>query len=217
MPSPTPELSPLPRDSRARKLWLQHAAGFILFEDVRRYAASRVDAALDEDAKRAVLASIDEAVYGLMMVADGVSGRLANPTHSVELKLSVVVREGEKVVEELNLADGDGMCMGFHGWVDDDFGAVPVVRPRKAKKASAAMPAWMKPRRPSAALAEVIGKAPVARTEAVSKLWKYFERKRLVRGDRVLLDAKLKPLYGKGESIHLTDVPKVLARHLRAR
>lgn len=41
------ELAPPPADSRARELWLQHAAAFILFEDVRLYALARVDPNLD--------------------------------------------------------------------------------------------------------------------------------------------------------------------------
>ena len=27
-----------PNETRARELWLQHAAGFILFQDMRKYA-----------------------------------------------------------------------------------------------------------------------------------------------------------------------------------
>ena len=34
-----------PTEPRARELWLQHAAGFIIFEDVRRYAMERIDPA----------------------------------------------------------------------------------------------------------------------------------------------------------------------------
>ncbi len=31
-------LGPLPADERRRELWIQHAAGFILFQDVRGWA-----------------------------------------------------------------------------------------------------------------------------------------------------------------------------------
>ena len=37
------ELIDPPTESRARELWLQHAAGFIVFEDARRYAMERID------------------------------------------------------------------------------------------------------------------------------------------------------------------------------
>jgi hypothetical protein len=32
-----------------------------------------------------------------------------------------------QLVESLDLRDGDGMCMGYHGWIDGDFGSDPVV------------------------------------------------------------------------------------------
>jgi hypothetical protein len=40
------ELADPPTDERGRALWLEHAAGFILFEDVRRYAMEKLDASL---------------------------------------------------------------------------------------------------------------------------------------------------------------------------
>ena len=35
-----------------------------------------------------------------------------------------------KVVAELELSDGDGMCMGYHGWLEGDFGEDPVAAPK---------------------------------------------------------------------------------------
>lgn len=40
------ELLDPPPEPRARELWLQHAAGLIVFEDVRRYAIDQIDPAL---------------------------------------------------------------------------------------------------------------------------------------------------------------------------
>ena len=41
------------------------------------------------------------------------------------------VRQGESdddtVISEVDLANGDGMCAGYHGWIDSDFGSSPVV------------------------------------------------------------------------------------------
>lgn len=39
-------LAPVPPERRERDLWLQHAAGFVLFEDVRNYARDEVSADL---------------------------------------------------------------------------------------------------------------------------------------------------------------------------
>ena len=64
-----------PTSQRERALWLQNVAGFILFEDVRGYAIEGIDPGLDESGRSAALKAIDDALYGLMMVIDGVNRR----------------------------------------------------------------------------------------------------------------------------------------------
>ena len=120
-------LGPLPTPDRHRELWLQHAAAFILFEDMRGYAINQLDPSLDEAAKKAALKAIDDTVYGLMMILDGVSGGLANAEHSVRLqtKVSLESTSGD-LITSIDLFHGDGMCMGFHLWRQDDFGEDPV-------------------------------------------------------------------------------------------
>jgi hypothetical protein len=129
------ELVDPPGEERARELWLQHAAGFILFEDVRRYAMERVDPALPDDVRAAVQKGIDDAVYGLMMVVEGVTGGLSNAGHGVCIDfIARLVGRGDSasrgVLSEINLREGDGMCMGFHGWIDGNFGEYPVSVPK---------------------------------------------------------------------------------------
>lgn len=127
------ELLDPPADSRGRELWIQHAAGFILTEDVRRYATDRIDSSLPEDVREAVLKGIDDALYGLMQVIDGVSGVLSNSDHRVELKVVAEQNrsdENRSTAYELDLRDGDGMCTGYHGWVQGDFGEDPVAKRR---------------------------------------------------------------------------------------
>src|SRR5205823_14123902 len=77
------ELVDPPTEPRARELWLQHAAGFIIFQDVRRYAMERIDPALKGEARAAVEKGIDDAVGGLMQVIDGVTGGLSNANQTV--------------------------------------------------------------------------------------------------------------------------------------
>lgn len=122
------ELSTPPQADRAVELWLQHAVGRILFEDVRGYAMEHVDPTLSDEARAAVQKSIDDALYGLMMVFDGVSGTLSNEAQRVELAVQarLVDRRSGNVVVALDLKDGDGMCMGYHGWLQGDFGRDPV-------------------------------------------------------------------------------------------
>jgi hypothetical protein len=105
---------------------LQHAAGFIFFEDVRRYAMERVDPALSGEARAAVQKSIDDAVYGLMMVIDGVSGGISNACHTIYVDFIVRLAartdsQFDNVTSEINLRNGDGMCTGYHGWLEGDF------------------------------------------------------------------------------------------------
>lgn len=129
------ELANPPESERACELWLQHAVGFIFFEDIRRYAVDRMDPHLAPEVRAAVQKGIDDAVYGLMMVIDGVSGALSNDSDRVELSVVALhVRKDEAgepaVINQLNLADGDGMCMGYHGWLKGDFGSNPVATPK---------------------------------------------------------------------------------------
>ena len=130
------QLSEPPSDARSRELWMQHAAGFIIFEDVRRYAMEQIDPALAGEARVAAQKAIDDAVYGLMMVIDGVSGGVSNARHTVFIDFIVRLKEcGESTAAEkqstIDLREGDGMCMGFHGWREGDFGDAPVVVPRQ--------------------------------------------------------------------------------------
>lgn len=121
------QLTRPPSDERELELWIQHAAGLILFEDVRNYAIEQLKDDLSSDARAAALKAIDDALYGMMMVIDGVSGALENEKHRVNLAVAVRLTDldTDETVTEINLADGDGMCMGFHGWKDGDFGKLP--------------------------------------------------------------------------------------------
>ncbi len=123
-------LTEAPTEPRQLELWLQHAAGFILFEDVRRYALERVAPTLDEATKSIVMGAVNDAVYGLMMVLDGVSGSLRNDEDAVSVTMTVRLHRGDIVITEMDLQEGDGMCMGYHGWVAGDFGTQPPAAPR---------------------------------------------------------------------------------------
>lgn len=123
------ELQSPPTGDRAIETWLQHAVARILFEDVRAYATERIERTLSVEARAAAQKGIDDAMYGLMMVLDGVSGGLSNETQRVELAVQarLVNRSSENIEVELDLKDGDGMCMGYHDWLEGDYGTHPVV------------------------------------------------------------------------------------------
>jgi ligand-binding sensor domain-containing protein len=121
-------LAPPPASERRRELWIQHAVGFILFEDVRGWAMQRLDPNLDATAKAAALKAINDTVYGLMMVLDGVSGSLRNSEYSVHLqtKACLTPAGSDEVTYALDLQDSDGFCMAYHAWLEGDFGDDPV-------------------------------------------------------------------------------------------
>ena len=68
-----------------------------------------------------------------MMILDGVTGTLANRHNGVNLRVKVEFTDcnSEQIIAEVDLANGDGMCMGHHGWRDGDFGKVPLVERRQ--------------------------------------------------------------------------------------
>lgn len=120
------KLSEPPSDSRKRELWMQHGIGFILFQDVRDYALQQIDPSLKDDEKAAAIKAINDTVYGLMMVLDGVTGTLANDSRRMNLRVFAELAdvETDEVLESLDLMDGDGMCMAYHGWIENDFGDI---------------------------------------------------------------------------------------------
>ena len=111
-----------PTAGPARALWMQHVAGHILMEDVRRLGLEAAETGADANT------AVDAAVYGLMQVADGVTGAMKNERWQVQVCVAVqlVDRQNGEIVESLDLFDGDGACMGFHSWIDGDFGESPV-------------------------------------------------------------------------------------------
>jgi hypothetical protein len=111
-----------PKDSRSKEIWLQNVAGFIIFQNMRNYAIERIPRDIGEDIKEQIIKGIDDSIYGLMMIMDGVSGTLENSEYRVQIENRIVLEKDNKIVQELNTLDGDGMCMGFHSWKQNEFG-----------------------------------------------------------------------------------------------
>ncbi|NLS98059.1 MAG: hypothetical protein GXX96_38505 [Planctomycetaceae bacterium] len=127
-------VSPPDRD-RARELWIQHAAGLILMEDVRRAATESLSPGLTDAELAIAQQGVDAALYSLMSLVDGVTGGLSNGDERVDL--TMIVRYSSRLPSgemqqqyALDLSEGDGMCMGIHGWLESDFGMDPVAKPR---------------------------------------------------------------------------------------
>ncbi|ATL42667.1 hypothetical protein OZ664_06005 [Elizabethkingia sp. HX WHF] len=116
-----------PSDKRDRELWMQHGAGYIVFENIRKSAISKIPSEADNTLREAHLIAIDNTIYGMMMQMDGIFGSLENENYCLDLQTNIVLYKDGEVVEELNTLEGDGMCMGFHGWIENDFGSDEIV------------------------------------------------------------------------------------------
>ena len=77
-------------------------------------------------------------------------------------------------------------------------------------------PAFMKPLKPSPALAAVVGAAPLPRTEIVSKLWVYIKANNLQDASNkrmINADAKLKEVFGKPQ-VSMFEMAKLIGAHV---
>lgn len=120
-------LSEAPVGEAPLDLWLNNAVGYILVRDVRDYARSCLDPGLSADTRAVALKAIDDALYGLAMVIDGVPEPLENASHRVYLETRVVLAEWRdgQLRELRQVIDQESFCMGYHRWLEGDFGTHP--------------------------------------------------------------------------------------------
>ncbi len=91
---------------------------------------------------------------------------------------------------------------------------------KAAKKKTKRKPnaAFMRKLTPSAKLAEVVGSAPLPRTQVVKKLWIYIKKHKLqdkVKRQFINADAKLKAVFnGKGK-VSMFEMTKLVSKHLK--
>ena len=86
--------------------------------------------------------------------------------------------------------------------------------PTKQKKAPSA---FMKPVKPSAELAAVVGAEAVPRTEITKKLWDYIKKNDLQNPKnkrQIVPDAKLAAVFGSKETIDMFEMTRKVAGHL---
>ena len=86
-----------------------------------------------------------------------------------------------------------------------------------AKKPSGKPNALQQPLQPSKELAAIVGSAPLARGEVVSKMWDYIKKHKLQNPENkreILADDKLEPIFGK-KKVTMFEMNKHLAQHLK--
>jgi len=78
-------------------------------------------------------------------------------------------------------------------------------------------PALLKPLKPSAELAAIVGAAPLPRPEVVSKVWDYIKKNDLQNPENrreILADDKLEKVFGK-KKCTMFEMNKYLNQHLK--
>ncbi len=76
--------------------------------------------------------------------------------------------------------------------------------------------AFMKPLKPSAALAELVGSSPLPRTQVVKKLWAYIKKNDLQdkkNRRNIVPDTKMQAVFGK-KTFSMFEMNKIVAKHL---
>lgn len=79
-------------------------------------------------------------------------------------------------------------------------------------------PALTKPLTPTAALAEVVGKKPLARSAAIKAVWNYIKKKGLQDKSNkrnINLDATMAAFCGKKKTISMFDLAKYISSNLK--
>ena len=97
--------------------------------------------------------------------------------------------------------------------------AAPKKAAKKAKPKTKRKPnaAFMKAMTPSPALAAVVGSKPLARTEAVKRIWAHIKKNKLQdsKNRRMINnDAALKAVFAGKSQVSMFDVAKALGKHL---
>jgi len=85
-------------------------------------------------------------------------------------------------------------------------------------KGGAANSAFMAPLTPDAALAAVVGKDPIPRTEVTKRVWDYIRENNLQdpKDKRTIrADAKLKAIFDGKDSVTMFELTKLVNAHLK--
>lgn len=80
-----------------------------------------------------------------------------------------------------------------------------------------ANPALLKPLKPSAQLAAIVGSSPLPRGQVVKKLWAYIKQNNLqnpANKRNIRADDKLRPVFGGKNEVNMFEMTKLVSQHL---
>jgi hypothetical protein len=114
-----------PKEQHARWIKFGHTFGRHLMESARDYAFQRIDPSASAKSRALAEKAALDAIYGVLMLFDGIPLNKIGPSHAIDYALLARVREhpdGDNPVEVVELAPrGDGLCVGYHMWVDGEY------------------------------------------------------------------------------------------------
>lgn len=141
--SPAVPYAAWPENRNDHIVLASHTFGRDLIQYARNYAVAKLPADLAGDARAAAEKAVFDALYGVMMILEGIVGGPLDDEHQVRYTLLAHVenRYVKAPLTTIELApNGEGLCMGIHGWFKGDFGQEPTAADRAVAvtKASAA-------------------------------------------------------------------------------
>ena len=89
--------------------------------------------------------------------------------------------------------------------------------PKAAGKAGKANSAFMKPMKPSAELAKIVGTDPLPRSEVTKKVWAHIKKNKLqnpANKREIIADEKLQPVFGT-KKLDMFQMTKAVNKHLK--
>jgi len=110
-------------DTHERWIDAANIFGAQLFTVAREEQISNLAENLTERERTIAVEAIDNTIYAVLMILDGAADLKFDSSHSTEyLLMQRVFNDQSKLVSEIELApNGDGLCMGFHGWKNNEF------------------------------------------------------------------------------------------------
>ena len=115
-----------PKEPDGRWVRAGHAFGRHLMQFSRDYALDLIPKGASASERAIAEQAASNAIYGFLMMLDGVSVGKVDEDLWLRLRLTASVdgSGGDEPLEQFELApEGDGLCVAFHGWVEGDFGS----------------------------------------------------------------------------------------------
>ena len=129
--SQTPEADgfTVPEDPQERSLWMQEMTGLMLMSRVRESVINDLPDDLSDVARAAACKAVDDTLYSLMMLVDGIFAPVRDVTGKIDFDVDLVGKLVEpgtgRVLHTESLHDGEGACAWLAGWLEGDYGDLP--------------------------------------------------------------------------------------------